>query len=126
MSSCLEIKAAERVSSQSRVSTIRILYYRPILDWVASLPQQNIFGEMSPAFETDLSQPAMAQAERHPDAPVPAANLDAEKGLETTPPLEDKDAHVRQITGFKVSAQASSDQQPLTLLDSGSCSSPAP
>lgn len=82
---------------------------------------------MSPAFETNHSQPAMAQAERHPDAPIPAANLDAEKGLETPPQLEDKDAQVRQITGFKVSAQASSsDQQPLTLLDSGSCSSPAP
>lgn len=86
--------------------------------------------DMKPAFENDGPPSAMAQQENnyspHSDGRIPAANLDAEKGLETPPQQEEKEAQVRQITGFKVSAESSSDLQSLTLLDSGSCSSPAP
>ena len=37
------------------------------------------------------------------DAPIPAANLDPEKGSET--PSQEKEEQVRQITGFKVSSE---------------------
>ncbi|KAL8750429.1 MAG: hypothetical protein Q9199_007078 [Rusavskia elegans] len=61
--------------------------------------------DMKPAFEDDGPPSAMAPQENnyspHPDGPIPATNLDAEKGLETPPQQEEKEAQVRQITGFK-------------------------
>ncbi|KAL8878107.1 MAG: hypothetical protein Q9198_004019, partial [Flavoplaca austrocitrina] len=62
---------------------------------------------MKSAFDDDNRSPPNAPTQQannqslHPDAPIPAANLDAEKGLETPPQQEEKEAQVRQITGFK-------------------------
>ncbi|KAL8846851.1 MAG: hypothetical protein Q9221_008080 [Calogaya cf. arnoldii] len=61
--------------------------------------------DMKSAFDNDDPNSPMYQQENshplHSDAPIPAPNLDAEKGLETPPQQEEKEAQVRQITGFK-------------------------
>ncbi|KAL8886259.1 MAG: hypothetical protein Q9192_006515 [Flavoplaca navasiana] len=62
--------------------------------------------DMKAAFDDDKpSNTPSEQADNRPahsGAPIPAANLDVEKGLETPPQQQEKEAQVRQITGFKV------------------------
>ncbi|KAL8836061.1 MAG: hypothetical protein Q9176_006518 [Flavoplaca citrina] len=61
--------------------------------------------DMKLAFDNDnLPNTPSEQANNlptNPDAPIPAANLDAEKALHTPPQQEEKDTQVRQITGFR-------------------------